>query len=83
MDLSPVVAVELVRRAIHAVVLEYQPALDPRRRQIHVDDPAVAALHISGEFSADDPMMLVKHLQQIQHVKVTPSATGVVLGSRL
>jgi transmembrane sensor len=53
------------------------------RRQIHVDDPAVAALHVSGEFSADDPMMLVNHLQKIQHVKVTPSATGVVLGSRL
>lgn len=47
--------------------------------QMTVADPALAALRISGAFSADDPEALMKYLRQIQDVTLEREDARVVL----
>jgi len=51
-------------------------------RRLRVIDPELAALHISGHFSATDPDSLVQFLERTESVSATPAEDGVTELSR-
>lgn len=51
------------------------------RVQVHVGDPAVAALRISGVFSTRDPIEFANVIAKLHGLDVTPSKDGVTLQS--